>query len=531
MNADLLSCKREAVAMTLLEQPPLDGYIRIMSELWDAKGYGDLGLSSPNFRDQAARLEKTLKESSENLSWEAQTDADSRVLAQRIVSTDAQIGANSTGFTSFPINTDFSIFEETGSESQYANLLASSNQHLHIASTPQIPGDVEQKEQGENHLNSPGCLPEYHTIYKPSMINWGKRSDGLQKPSPKLKAKDHQNVLSQRLLLWRQGKNNKLLREGIIIQGRIGKLKASEPPDRSKVFAKLVLEGQINSALRFLSETTSGGVLSLTDEVTSQLKQKHPNPQSAKLGSLLFGPIDDQYPDSVYTEVNGEMVRQAALRTKGAGGPSGVDANGFRRILASKSFKQSSTRLCEAIAIMTRTLCTQYIDPMTKDSLAANRLIPLDKGEGAVIPIGVGEVLRRIFGKCVMSVVKKDVVDASGSLQLCAGQTSGSEAAIHAMHTIFESDDTDAVLLMDASNAFNALKGAVARHNIRILCPIIAIYAINTYRQPARLFVIGGKEIVSAEGTTQGDPLAMGLYALSIQSTSSVQCEAMLVCR
>ena len=211
------------------------------------------------------------------------------------------------------------------------------------------------------------------------------------------------------------------------------------------------------------------------------------------------------------------MVRQAALRTKGAGGLSGVDANGFRRILACKSFKQSSTRLCEAIATMTRTLCTQYIDPMTIEPLVANRLIPLDKGEGAVRPIGVGEVLRRICGKCVMSVVKKDVVDASGSLQLCAGQKSGSEAAIHATHTIFESDDTDAVLLIDASNAFNALNRAAALHNIRILCPIIAIYAINTYRQPARLFVIGGKEIVSAEGTTQGDPLAMGLYALSIQ--------------
>ena len=116
-----------------------------------------------------------------------------------------------------------------------------------------------------------------------------------------------------------------------------------------------------------------------------------------------------------------------------------------------------------------------------------------------------------------MSVVKKDVVDASGSLQLCAGQNSGSEAPIHAKHTIFESHDTDAALLIDASNAFNALNRAAALHNIRILCPIIAIYAINTYRQPARLFVIGGKEIVSAEGTTQGDPLAMGLYALSIQ--------------
>ena len=55
------------------------------------------------------------------------------------------------------------------------------------------------------------------------------------------------------------------------------------------------------------------------------------------------------------------------------------------------------------------------------------------------------------------------------------------------MHTIFESDDTDAVLLIDASNVFNALNRAAALHNIRILCPIIAIYAINTYRQPARL--------------------------------------------
>ena len=43
------------------------------------------------------------------------------------------------------------------------------------------------------------------------------------------------------------------------------------------------------------------------------------------------------------------MVRQAALGTKGAGGPSEVDANGFRRMLACKSFKQSSIRLCDAI--------------------------------------------------------------------------------------------------------------------------------------------------------------------------------------
>ena len=291
---------------------------------------------------------------------------------------------------------------------------------------------------------------------------------GLQKPGPKSKAKDHQDALAKRLILWREGEISKLLRECRIIQRRIGKLIGSASPDKTKVFAKLVLEGQINAALRFVNESSSGGVLPLTDDVMAQLKEKHPNPQPTKLGSLLFGPIDDEVPETLYSKINGEMVRQAALRTKGAGGPSGIDANGFRRIMASKSFKQSSSRLCETIATMTKILCTQYIDPSTIEPLIASRLIPLDKGEGAVRPIGVGEVLRRIIGKCVMNIAKKDVVEGSGSLQLCAGQKSGSEAAIHAMHTIFETDETDGVLLIDASNAFNALNRQAALHNIRV---------------------------------------------------------------
>ena len=160
---------------------------------------------------------------------------------------------------------------------------------------------------------------------------------------------------------------------------------------------------------------------------------------------------------------------------------------------------------------MTKIMCTQYIDPSTIEPLMASRLIPLDKGEGSVRPIGVGEVLRRILAKCVMNVAKEDVAQASGSLQLCAGQKSGSEAAVHAMHAIFEADETDGILLIDATNAFNSLNRAAALHNIRILCPIISVFAINTYRIPARLFITGGKEILSAEGTTQGDTLSMGV--------------------
>ena len=187
------------------------------------------------------------------------------------------------------------------------------------------------------------------------------------------------------------------------------------------------------------------------------------------------------------------------------------------RLLACKSFKKSGTDLCNAVALMARKLCTAYVDPTSIEAVLSSRLIPLDKEEGAVRPIGVGKVLRRIMGKCVTKVIKPDVIDASGSIQVCAGHKSGSEAAIHAMREIFEHDNSDAVLLVDASNAFNDLNRAAALHNIRVLCPSIATYAINTYREPSRLFIVGGQELRSCEGTTQGDPLAMSLYAISLQ--------------
>ena len=83
------------------------------------------------------------------------------------------------------------------------------------------------------------------------------------------------------------------------------------------------------------------------------------------------------------------------------------------------------------------------------------------------------------------------------------------------MFTIFQHEGTDAVLLIDATNAFNCLNRAAALHNIQVTCPIIANYLVNTYRHPSKLLVAGGKVLLSMEGTTQGDPLAMSWYSLS----------------
>ena len=115
-----------------------------------------------------------------------------------------------------------------------------------------------------------------------------------------------------------------------------------------------------------------------------------------------------------------------------------------------------------------------------------------------------------------MSVLKEEVVSSAGALQVCAGQEAGSEAAIHAMEKIFKEESTEAVSLVDAENAFNSINREVFPHNISILYPATSTFVTNCYATPAWLFVIGGSEIKSNEGSTQGDPVAMAIYTLGI---------------
>ena len=115
-----------------------------------------------------------------------------------------------------------------------------------------------------------------------------------------------------------------------------------------------------------------------------------------------------------------------------------------------------------------------------------------------------------------MTNIKPDLMESAGCLQLCAGQKAGCEAAAHAMRDIFDEEETDAVLFIDASNAFNTLNREALLHNIGYLCPPMATYLRNCYQKPSRLFIAGGKELQSAEGTTQGDPTAMPAYGIGI---------------
>ena len=344
----------------------------------------------------------------------------------------------------------------------------------------------------------------------------------LQKPSRNSKERDHTRHLEHRLKLWKDGALDELVREGRVIQSRLrNKSFVRKETQITRSFTKLMFEGSVRAALQLLVGRDRGGVLNLDDpadptnpgyRVRDALRAKHPPAQPLRRECLLPSTNASEVHPVLFDTLDASAIRSAALRTTGAAGPSGIDAREWRRLCT--SFHAASDDLCTAIALFARRLCTTYLSPEMLSPFLACRLIALDKSPG-VRPIGVCEVVRRIVAKAALHVIRDDIQAVAGPLQLCTGQIAGTEAAVHVVRSLFGHADSDAILLVDASNALNSLNRSVALHNIQQLCPSLACVLINTYRSPASLF-ISGDTLLSEEGTTQGDPLAMPMYAIAM---------------
>ena len=119
------------------------------------------------------------------------------------------------------------------------------------------------------------------------------------------------------------------------------------------------------------------------------------------------------------------------------------------------------------MALLAQHLCTQCVDPEGLSAFTACRLIALDKCPG-VRPIGVAEVAQRILGKAILTVIGYDIQQVVETIQLCAGQETESEAAIHAIRQIFNEDEVEEVLLVDTSSALNQLNRELALQNVQV---------------------------------------------------------------
>ena len=102
--------------------------------------------------------------------------------------------------------------------------------------------------------------------------------------------------------------------------------------------------------MKLLASNIYNGKLALDDNILSLLRQKHL--ASIKLNEevLLKGEKPCVH-SAVFEDIYLRMVKEAALKTKSGSGPSGLDANGWR-----KMDNNSDLRRAFALSLQTHTL-------------------------------------------------------------------------------------------------------------------------------------------------------------------------------
>jgi len=319
-------------------------------------------------------------------------------------------------------------------------------------------------------------------------------------------------------------------------------------------------------------ECTKAGV-----PVLQVLRSKHPALRVPELDTPDCK-VFESYPElpaAIPMEVTAEHVELVASRLSGAAGCGGTDAVDLRNWLL--RFGAQSETLRIEMAAWVEWLANESPPYAAYRATMMCRLVALDKQPGTR-PVGIGEIWRRLWAKVLLHVCGDQATQACGNFNLCAGLPAGIEGAIHAvgkrseeaearrlsdrnggqwvppagwppgmappteedvMHDCATAhqpplpSDTrnvppeptdmvpEALLLVDARNGFNELNRMSMLWTVRHRWAAGARFSFNCYRHAATLIVRrpGGKNcatVLSEEGVTQGDPLAMVLYGLAL---------------
>ena len=146
-----------------------------------------------------------------------------------------------------------------------------------------------------------------------------------------------------------------LIRECEVIQNRLKNSKITKQ-NQEKVFVRLMLQGKVSAALKWIG-SNSTSVLETTETVIETLKEKNPTASPACDANLLKGP-KDKVEEVIYEDINADVIEDCAKQMSGSAGPSGLDSDGWKRILCSKQFSSQGNKLCESIADLAKKLST-----------------------------------------------------------------------------------------------------------------------------------------------------------------------------
>ena len=257
-----------------------------------------------------------------------------------------------------------------------------------------------------------------------------------------------------------------------------------------------------------VSALLSLGMSAATEKAVKEMRSKHP---SASLPKLPEGPL----PDPIVFDSDLVRKKVEGFPTGSAAGASGTRPQLLKDVLACPNKAVGDAALA-ALTRLTNHMVAGLAPRELAPFIAGAPLMALNKPDGGLRPIAIGETIRRLVSKCCCEATAEDCKVIFGPLQVGVATQGGAEASIHAVRRLASElgeDPGKIMLKVDFSNAFNMVDRSEMLAQVRAKLPGIFRWVAYCYSSPAHLF-FGGVLLQSAAGVQQGDPLGPLLFSL-----------------
>ena len=210
------------------------------------------------------------------------------------------------------------------------------------------------------------------------------------------------------------------------------------------------------------------------------MKEKHPSQD------ISTNPPSSEGCDPINIEPSLVLKKLRSFNKCSAAGPSGIRASHILSAVQVHNQTPALDILTDLINLLAKGLVPLDIQPF----IAGAFLIGLSKKDGGIRPIAIGDVFRRLTGKCLATIILDDANRYFLPSQ-CVSASGGAEAVIHTWRSLleeFEGNDSLIGMKIDFINAFNEVQRLVFLKECRDKFPQIFKWVNFCYSQHSLLF-------------------------------------------